>query len=88
MESTSEVCTVPRSHHLLLHHADGLTIWNIMFKVTTHTHTHPHTHTATHPRKSKSILEYLAWMRAQKPQKKCEAYKKAATDAVSVWLLL
>lgn len=40
MESTSEVCTVPRSHHLLLHHADGLTIWNIMFKVTTHTHTH------------------------------------------------
>lgn len=38
MESTSEVCTVPRSHHLLLHHADGLTIWNIMFKVTTHTH--------------------------------------------------
>lgn len=39
----------------------------------------PHTvwkFTATYPRKSKSMVEYLAWMSAQKPQKKWEALQK------------
>lgn len=30
----------------------------------------------TYPRKSKSMVEYLAWIRAHNPQKKCEAWKK------------
>lgn len=47
------------------------------------TFTHTRTGTGTYPRKSKSMEEYLAWMRAQNPQKKWEAFReKRHTSAV------